>query len=120
MVNFKNISDISLNQNEYCILHGDHHYSNSILKIKIPKLMMNVTAPMRDHFNRNILVNANDCKPTVDNTLYVKDYITVRRSSQCSLSYKIKDEHGTVPDGLGVICLCMNGNYRNMIITDTI
>ena len=82
--------------------------------------MTDVTPPMKDNFNRNILVNANDCKPLIENSLKVKDYISVKRSSQCSLGYNIIDEKGNVPEGLGVICLCVNGNYRNMIVTDSI
>ena len=120
MVNFKNISDISLNQNEYCILYGNHHYSNSNLKIQIPKLMTNVTSPMRDPFNRNILVNAIECKPSVDNTLHIKNHITVKKSAQCSLAHNVIDEYGTIPNKLGLIALCMNGNYRNMTIIDSI
>lgn len=120
MVNFKNISDISLDQNEYCVLYGNHHYSNSNLRIQIPKLMTSVISPVTDPFNRNILVNARDCKPSVDNSLYVKNYITVKRSNQCSLSNNVIDEYGTIPHGLGLICLCMNGNYRNMVVVDSI
>lgn len=126
MANFQNVSDVSLNQNEYCVLVGSQYYNNSSFRVKIPKLMTNVTSPMNDPFNRNILVNAKDCKPFIDNSLNVKNYINVKRSSQCSLLNRIinydNESHyyGYLPDNLGVICLCMNGNYRDMIITDSI
>lgn len=120
MVNFRNISDISLDQNEYCVLDGVQNAYNSHFNIKIPKLMTSVTSDMNDPFNRNILVNANECKPTIATSLYVQNHISVPRSSQCSLSDKIIDKYNNIPDGLGVICLCMNGNYRDMKIIDYI
>lgn len=118
--NFQNVSGISLNQNEYCRLYGDHHYMDSTLRIQIPKLMTSVTSNMRDPFNRNILVNANNCKPFIDTTLQVKNFINVKRSSQCSLADRVIDEYGTIPGNIGLICLCMNGNYKDMMVIDSI
>lgn len=115
-----NMSIVALEQNEYCVLRGSQYYNNSSFNIRIPKLMTNITKPMTDPFNRNILVNANSCKPSVDNSLYVKDYIRVKRSNQCSLHSEVVDKNGNVPDGLGVICLCMSGDYRNMMIVDSL
>jgi len=89
MVKINNIGDISLNQNEYCFLVGWQHYANSSFRVKIPKLMNSVTSPMNDPFNRNILINSKDCKPSVNNTLGVKDYVTIKRSQQCSLGHRI-------------------------------
>ena len=120
MINFKNVSDISLDQNEYCVLHGSQKYNNSSFRVRIPKLMTNVTSHMNDPFNRNIFVNAKDCKPSINTSLTVKDYITIKKSPQCSLSHNVINDYGDLPNNLGVICLCVNGNYRNMIITDSI
>lgn len=120
MINFKNISDISLEQNEYCVLRGVQKYNNSYFKVHIPKLMISTTSPMNDSFNRNILVNAKDCKPSISTSLYVKDSINIKKSPQCTLSHKVINDFGDLPDNLGVICLCINGNYRNMTITDSI
>ena len=115
-----NTSDMDINLNEYCVLQGTQYYNNNYLNIKIPKLMTDVTPPMRETFNRNILVNSPNCKPSIDNSIRVKDYISVKRSSQCNLSTNIIDEHGNIPNGLGLICSCVNNNYRNMIIIDSI
>ena len=121
MNGFKNINDLTLDQNEYCILQGTQYYGNSSFNIKIPKLMTNVTSPRTDPFNRNIFVNAKDCKPVVSSNLYVQNYITVKKSQQCSLQHKISNnDTKTIPSGTGVTCLCMNGNYRDMVIVDSI
>ena len=113
-------SNIDLNLNEYCILHGTQHYNKAYLDIEIPKLMTDVTYPMKETFNRNILINASSCKPVIENNIRVKNYISVKRSSQCSLHNNIVDQHGNIPDKLGLICSCINNNYRNMIIIDAI
>lgn len=113
-------SNMDLNLNEYCVLQGTQYYNNRYLDIKIPKLMTDVTPPMRESFNRNILVNAPACKPVIDNFIRVKDSISVKRSSQCSLHENIIDQYGNIPDGLGLICSCVNNNYKNMIIIDSI
>lgn len=120
MINFQNISDVSLSQNEFCSLVGYQYYANTTFKLRIPKLMPSVTSPMNDPFNKNILVNASDCKPSVNNTLRVQNYITVQRSPQCSLAHKIVNIRNEVPDGLGITCLCMNGNYKDMAIVDSL
>lgn len=121
MVNFESISGINLSQTEYCFLVGNQYYGNSRFNITIPKLMPNVTNTKTEPFNRNILVNAKECKPTVNNTLTVQNYISIPRSGQCSLYPKvINPETGIVPGGTGIICSCMNGNYKDMKIMDYI
>ena len=117
MANFKNIGDISLSETEYCFLVGNQFYYNNYFTIRIPKLMPKVTAPQVEIFNRNIFVNDITCKPVIANTLNVQNYITIPRSSQCSLFDKANAEF-IVPSGTGVTCSCTNGNYKNMKITD--
>lgn len=121
MLNFENVSNITLSQTEYCFLVGSQYYNNREFNVKIPKLMPSVTAPRVEPFNRNILVNSKDCKPSVNNTLKVQNFISIPRSAQCSLYQKIQSvENEVIPNGTGLICSCANGNYRDMKIIDYI
>ena len=120
MSEIQNIGDVVLSQNEYCFLVGWQYYNNSSFHVTIPKLMPSVTTPRTEPFNKNILVNAKECKPTVDNTMKVQNYVTIKRSNQCSLYHKIGNEKGQVPSGTGVTCLCMNNNYKDMRIIDSL
>lgn len=112
-----NTSDITLNQNEYAFVVGKQHYTSRYIKVRIPKLMPDLINKKREYFNRNIFVNDIWCRPNVNRKIELQDYITVKRSSQCSL-IDLADENGYIPDGARVLCLCMNGNYRDMLIID--
>jgi len=119
MVDVKNITDVTLSQNEYGFLVGKQYYANSTFAITIPKLMPNVTKPNTEPFNRNILVNAKDCKPSVGNSIKVQNYITVKRSPNCTLLHKAGRDY-IVPSGTRVECLCTNNNYKNIQIIDAL
>ena len=121
VVKYENVGDISLSQTEYCFLVGRQYAGNKYFKIKIPRLMPNVLSHRVETFNRNILVNAKECKPSVNSIITTQNFITVERSAQCSLFSRIdNEEYETIPSGVGVICTCTSGNYRDMKITDVI
>lgn len=120
MVDVKNITDISLSYNETCFLVGWQYFNNSYFRLKIPKLMPSVTPSRVEPFNRNILVNAPDCKPLIGNTISVQNFVTIKRSPQCSLFDRIANDNNEVPDGTGVTCLCLNNNYKDITIIDSL
>lgn len=113
------ISSVELNQNEYCFMHGRHYYNSSNIQTVIPKLMTDIPAQTSEYFNRNIFVNASECKPVSDSKVFFQHYITVPRSQQCSLADKA-DKNGYVADGTKVICLCMNNNIKDLRIIDVL
>ena len=110
-------SDITLNQNEYAFLVGDQLYYESYMKVRIPKLMPDLIGSGKEVFNRKIFLNADKCMPVSNKEVQIQDYITVKRSNQCSLADRA-NKAGFVPDGTRVICLCMNNDYRDMLIID--
>ena len=120
MVKIANVSDIALAQYEYCFLKGDQYFNSSSFHVKIPKLMPSVTPKQTEPFNKNILVNASTCKPSVNGSIKVQDYVTIKRSRQCSLYHKIGNIKDEVLDGTGVTCLCMNNNYKDIRIIDSL
>ena len=116
MVDIKNISDINLNQIEYCYLSGDQNIDSDSFKIKIPKLMTNLADEIDNIINKDIFSNASDCRP-VANNVKLQSFITVKKSKQCKLYPKNKDIT-TIPDKTRVICNCINNNIKNMVIVD--
>ena len=125
MGNIANVSDLGLESIEYCYLVGNQKYSNRSFMVKLPRIMPNISKKGRDSFNKNILVNASECKPSVSSSLYMSDYITVKRSSQCSLFdvatiyERPTDELPTIiRTGTKLKCICTNGDYKNLTIID--
>lgn len=112
------ISPITLNQNEYCFLTSRQYYDRREFQVRIPKLMSDISQSKTEYFNRNIFVNASKCKPVAKQTLQTQDYITVRKSDQCSLK-PVADINGYVAKGTRVTCICMNNNIKDMRIIDS-
>lgn len=115
----QNVTDFKLNQNEYCFTVSAQHYSSGTFNIRVPKLMPMLIPSARKIFNKNILINDSACKPFVNNSVTTQNYITVRRSPNCSLAHKA-DIYGIVHANTGVTCTCMNGNIKDLILTDSL
>ena len=125
MVNITNITELDLQPNEYCYLVGRHFYDDSSFKVKLPRIMAHVNGNGRESFNKNILVNANTCKPSISSSVYVQDYITVKRSSQCNLlpvatiyRHPLDNYPTIIASGRKVRCTCTNNNYKELRIVD--
>lgn len=125
MMSIENVSELELQNTEYCYLVGNQKYTNSSFMVKVPRIMPNISKKGRDSFNKNILVNATDCKPSVVSSIYMYDYITVKRSPQCSLQgvatiyERPRDEYPTIiRSGTKLKCLCTNGDYKSLTIVD--
>lgn len=114
-----NITDLKLNQNEYCYLTNTDYHSAGSFHVRVPKLMPLMLSPSTKVFNKNIFVNDSACKPSVGNSVSTQTYITVKRSPNCSLAHKA-DKYGIVYAGTKITCTCMNGNFKDLIITDSL
>lgn len=115
----QHLTDLKLNQNEYCYLTNTDHYSADSFQIRVPKLMPLMIPASTKVFNKNIFVNDSACKPAVANSVTTLDHITVRRSPNCSLAHKA-DKNGIVYAGTRITCTCMHGNFKDLIITDSL
>lgn len=113
------IPNIAIQQVEYGILVEPTHYSSKTFKIKLPKLMPILIAEQKIIYNRNVIINDTACKPTVGNSVKAQTYITVKRSTSCNLRDKANIA-GIVPEGTTLTLTCMNGNIKDMIITDSV
>jgi len=125
MSNIANVSELELQNTEYCYLVGNQKYYNTTFMVKIPRIMPNVSKKGRESFNKNILVNAPDCKPSVSSSIYTYDYITIKRSPQCSLEdiatiyARPSDTYPTIiRSGTKLRCSCTNGDYKTLTIVD--
>lgn len=116
MANIENILDITPSPIEYCYLSEDQYFDNEVFKIKIPKLMPDLIPDKNISYNKNIFYNEKDSKP-VANNVQLQTYITVPKSEHCSLQ-PIADVNGMVKKNTCVLCICMNGNIKDMRIID--
>lgn len=110
----KNVSDMS--QLEFARTVGVHKLTDTKLRIRIPRFMVNITRDFeRISFNRNIFINAPDCKISANNRLEAQNYITVPKTANCDLSHiAVRDDNGVliIPDNSSVICACF---YNDLI-----
>lgn len=120
-MNFNNLETIEVLQNEFCYLVTSQYYLNSSFYVRMPKLMPLVGASINRNtiqFNNNIFVNDSSCKPSVSSSVTIQGFITIRRAPNCSLEHKKVGIEELVPNGTRVVCECLNGNWKNMSITD--
>ena len=114
----ENILDIGLKVIEYCYLYEDQAYDNKTFKIKIPKIMSRLIPEKDTSYNKNIFINAGSCKPA-PKTVKLQSYITVPKLDRCSLEpIATSDDNPVVKENTCVLCLCMNGNIKDMTIVD--
>lgn len=115
------ISDIELNSMEYMFTVGKHHYTDIVLKLSSPKLLpiINTSRPLTNKvvINKNIFVNETGNRPIPNSVIYINNYISVKRSVNCSLS-SLADDDGFIPSGTRVTCSCLNGDIQQLTITD--
>lgn len=111
------LSPIQLEQNEYCIMTSSQYHNSSYIDVKLPKLMTDIQSARTAYFNKNIFINAKECKPSVSSTISLQDHLSIPRSQQCSLQSRA-DEYGIVPQGTRLIARCMNGNIKDLRIID--
>lgn len=78
MSDFKqNLSEIELNQFEYCYLAEDVNLPATTAKVYIPKLMP-LAKKEKPTINNSMFINDAACKPTVNNNVSSTDYYIVK------------------------------------------
>jgi len=125
LVNIQNITELSLENVEYCYIAVEpQHHASSSFKVIVPRIMSEVSGNSRTTYNKNIFVNDKSCKPQPSNSLSLQSYITVNRSPQCNLEpvATVKVKGNDIPTHIAVgqrlQCICMNGNYKELKIID--
>ena len=114
------MTSLKLNDIEYCFLVGDQPSSNTEFRVRNPKLTPfiqgNMTGILNHVFNSSIFNNASQCKPTVDRKISTQNFITIKKSNNCSLEHLAVN--GYIPHNTRVRCICNNNNINDMIIID--
>lgn len=118
-MNLSSISDLQLDQMEYCFTIGDQLYYNNVFAVHFPKLMPLVQKGSTIVFNRNILVNDTKCKPTLANSIKTQNFISIPRSENCNLKYLANGGY-MVPNGTRLTCSCNGNNLQDMCIVNNL
>ena len=122
MSDLKSISDLTLSENEYCYTVKDKPYTSQTFEIRIPKfmpLMTGLANSCKLYFDRNIFLNDSDCMPMPDNYILNQNYLTINRAPTCTLFSKSNDD-GIIYKNTRVKCTCLNGDIKNLVITDIV
>lgn len=116
---FDSIKEYNIDSKEYCFLMEDSSKYLNTFKVMIPKLMPNVNLndtvkEMTISYNPDIFVNANDCKPTVNSSVVVQNYISVERKKNTWFNF-----HATMfPKSTRLLCELPDKNILRIFLTD--
>jgi hypothetical protein len=108
--NTSNLSDLDVNFLEYCIIEEDTYLPTDRVKVKIPKLTIN-TSDGTLRADKTILINDNECKPTVGSPIKITEALYIKTFSGLELSKCAiikKEECGCTfhPCGGADFCTC--------------
>lgn len=109
---------ITLDTYEYCFLVEPTHYLSAQFKVRLPKLVpngSNTNTISTSNFNKKIFVNTTS--PTVSN-ISTQNFLTVPRSTNCSLFHLANPLTGIIPKGTRFRCNCYNNNINDLTIID--
>ncbi len=121
-----NITDIEVNQLEYCILEETIILPVKKVRVKVPKLTIK-TESSRTFPNTSILVNDAECKPRRMNAVELSTGITLKVFSNLSSSNSVKKRIKTkkpltyeyyIPKGTQMIACFMNNNINDGYLTN--
>lgn len=121
-----NITNIEVNQFEYCILEETIILPVVSVKVNVPKLTIN-TESARIYPRTSILVNDNECKPKRMNAIELSTGITLKVFSNLSSSNSVKKRIKTkkpltyeyyIPKGTQMIACFMNNNINDGYLTN--
>jgi hypothetical protein len=115
-MDISNMSDIQINQLEYCIIAEKTYLPAETVKVYIPKLNID-TSKCTVRANESILVNDPDCKPKVVNPIKLLDTITVKTFSGLELSKSAvitKEECGCYVSNHQLVKVC-HGDRKTFI-----
>lgn len=114
------LSDLQLNDIEYCFLVGDHSVDSKEFRVRNPKLTPLIDTSKVDSknivFNSSIFINSSKARPSINKKIHTQNYITVKKSNNCTLDHLAIN--GIIPHNTRVRCICNNNNINDMIIID--
>jgi hypothetical protein len=124
-MNFNALTDYDINQLEYCFLCEKTKHTSSAFPIFIPKLMplIGIGKPKKTNItiNNNIFANCNECKLTTEKNIPTQNYLTLKRFGNANLERLQENSRtGLIPEGTKFICCIMDGNIRDIYLTDMI
>lgn len=121
-----NITNIEVNQLEYCILEETIILPVKKVRVKVPKLTIK-TESSRSFPNTSILVNDAECKPKRMNAVELSTGISLKVFSNLSSSNSVKKRIKTkkpltyeyyIPKGTQMIACFMNNNINDGYLTN--
>lgn len=121
-----NISEIQLNQLEYCILEETIILPVTSVRVSVPKLTMN-TNSSKTYANSAILINDNACKPRKMSAIELSTGIRIKVFSNLISSNSVKKRIKTekplayeyyIPKGTQMIACFMNNNVNDGYLTN--
>lgn len=111
--------DFNLNEEENGVLVEGTPYSSEAFKMYIPRLMPNIAksnSSTRVSFDRNIFINASDCKPNINSYVNSQGYITIKKYRTISLIYIATN--GIISAGTKFKLKVMGKNVDQIFISD--
>ena len=116
------LSDITLDEIEYCYLVGDQYHGSTTFKVRFPKVMPRAKGDKQTSVNtrvdKTVLKNDTDTIPnTIMATIKIQNFITVKRSSNCSLVH-LANEYGMIKGGTRLKAQCISRNIKDAVIID--
>lgn len=111
--------DFNLNEEENGVLVEATPYSSEEFKMYIPRLMPNISknsGKTRISFDRNIFLNASECKPSVNSNISTQGFITIKKFRTISLIYIATK--GIIAAGTKFKLKVMGKNVDQIFISD--
>lgn len=111
--------DFKLNEEENGTLIENTPYSSERFKMYIPRLMPSISrnsGKSRVSFDRNIFVNASECRPSVNSSVFTQGYITIKKYRTISLIYIATN--GVITSGTKFKLKVMGKNVDQIFIAD--
>lgn len=126
MIYNKSLSGFELDSHEICINLWYVSESPSSMQVNIPKLMPLISKGRPDKsFNKmtvngGIFANASDCKVSVPSLVTTQNFLTIEPHPNRSVSFpnKSKCEHENLVPGQKFLCEIVQGDIRNIYLTD--
>ena len=116
---FNALEKLQIKSSEYCFLLEDSDQYNKKFKVNIPKLMPGLSKDdnpknINVTFDNNIFLNDIKCKPSTVNSINKQNYISLPRFRNTNFRFHPSIIHKKTR----FICKIVNGDLRNMGITD--
>lgn len=117
---FTSLTGITIDTMEYVYLTHKQQGSSSSFHVRHPKIAPFLSGDPKSTtvgYNSEIFANDTKVKPQPAKTFSMQNYITIPRSTNCSLSH-LEDINGYIAAGTRLVVRCHNSNMREMTIVD--